>query len=150
MKSIAVRAGVGQGTLYRHFPNRESLVLEVHRNDVDALIAAAPTLLAEYEPVVALRRWLDRLADYGRIKYGLGQVLERVSRAELAQEGYEPVVAAIRTLIEACVESGDVKTSVDAEDVLLLVSFLWRAEPDDDPMRNRQLLDIVIDGLRPS
>lgn len=147
MKSIATAAGVGQGTLYRHFPNREALVLEVHRTDVAALVDAAPTLLDDHEPVVALRRWLDQLADYGRIKVGLGAVLEDVTRSKLTEEGYGPVVGAIRLLLDACIAAGEVKQSVDAEDVLVLVSFLWRAEAGG-PDRSRQLLDVVIDGLR--
>jgi AcrR family transcriptional regulator len=62
MPSIARAAGVGQGTIYRHFPSREALLLEVYQEDFDALVAAAPALLAGHRPDVALRRWLDELA----------------------------------------------------------------------------------------
>src|ERR1700749_2255708 len=64
LSSIARRAGVGQGTMYRHFPSREDLLLAVYRQDVQAVIDAAPTLLARYPPDEALRRWFDRLGSY--------------------------------------------------------------------------------------
>ncbi len=106
MQSIAKRAGIGQGTLYRHFPSREALVLAVHRHDVQALVDAAPALLAAHPPFAALRLWCDRLAAYGRIKHGLAGALHTVMRAELADEGYGPVLGAITLLLNACKEAG--------------------------------------------
>src|ERR1700744_72945 len=73
LNSIARRAGVGQGTMYRHFPNREALLLAVYRQDVQAVIDAAPALLAAHPPAEALRQWFGRLASYGRVKHGGGQ-----------------------------------------------------------------------------
>ena len=70
-QAIAKRAGVGQGTLYRHFPARADLLAEVYRRDVDELVAAAPALLGEHEPIEALSRWFDRVADYARVKRGV-------------------------------------------------------------------------------
>src|ERR1700728_5240536 len=70
LNSIARRAGVGQGTMYRHFPSREDLLLAVYRQDVQAVIDAAPALLAAYPPAEALRRGFGRLASYGRLKHG--------------------------------------------------------------------------------
>src|SRR5580704_12330249 len=72
LNSIAKKAGVGPGTLYRHFPSREALVLAVYRYDVQKLADAAAELLSEHEPLRALRLWFDRLAYYGQIKHGLG------------------------------------------------------------------------------
>ena len=66
LNAIARQAGVGQGTLYRHFPTREDLLAEVYREDVDELVAAAPALLAEHEPLTALACWFDRVASYAR------------------------------------------------------------------------------------
>ena len=66
LNAIAKRAGVGQGTLYRHFPAREDLLAEVYRQDVDELVAAAPVLLSEHEPIEALSRWFDRVAETRR------------------------------------------------------------------------------------
>src|ERR1700753_3364158 len=70
LNSIAKAAGVGAGTLYRHFPSREALVLGVYRKEIDALVAMVPVLLAEHPPLQAFRMWCDRLAKFGRMKHG--------------------------------------------------------------------------------
>src|SRR5579862_7499488 len=75
LNSIAKAAGVGPGTLYRHFPNREALVLAVYRQEIQQLVDLAPALLASHPPLAALRLWFDRLAHYGRIKHELADVL---------------------------------------------------------------------------
>ena len=149
LNAIAKLAGVGPGTLYRHFPNRKELVLAVHRHDVRELVDAAPALIESHPPFEALRIWFDRLAVYGRIKHGLSGALYAVTRAELAGEGYGPVVNAIALLLDACKEANAVRPDVDAEDVLLLVGFLWRIDLDADwEARSRHLLALVMDGLR--
>jgi AcrR family transcriptional regulator len=148
LNSIAKLAGVGQGTMYRHFPNREALLLAVYRQDVRALIDAAPTLLAENPPIEALRLWFDRLASYGRIKHGVAQAVEAATRADLSSEYYDQVISTITLLLDACKAAGDVRPDVDAEEVLLLVGFLWRIDNRDWEARTRRLLAIVLDGLR--
>ncbi|MFJ5224134.1 TetR/AcrR family transcriptional regulator [Streptomyces sp. NPDC088400] len=148
MNSIAKRAGVGQGTMYRHFPNREALLLAVYRHDVQALIDAAPELLAQETPFEALRLWFDRLASYARIKHGVAAAVEAATRADLSNEYYDPVIAAITLLLDACKTAGTVRPDVDADEVLLLVSFLWRMENPDWEARSRHLLTLVMDGLR--
>jgi AcrR family transcriptional regulator len=150
MQSIAKLAGIGQGTLYRHFPTREALVMAVHRHDVRELVDAAPALLDAHPPFDALRLWFDRLAAYGRIKHGLAGALHTVMRAELAGEGYDPVVGAIDLLLHASKEDGAMRPDVDPEEVLLLVGFLWRIDLDSDwETRSRHMLDLVMDALRP-
>ncbi|MGY4772337.1 TetR/AcrR family transcriptional regulator [Kribbella sp. CWNU-51] len=150
MQAVAKRAGIGQGTLYRHFPTREALVLEVHRHDVADLVDAAPTLVAEHPPREALRLWLDRLASYGQIKRGLAGAFHTATHKQLAGEGYEPVINAITTLLDACKQSGSVRKDVEAEEVLLLVGFLWRIDPDDNwSTRTTRMLDLVMNGLAP-
>jgi AcrR family transcriptional regulator len=148
MQSIAQRAGIGQGTLYRHFPTREALVLEVHRHDVAELVDAAPALLAQHSPLEALRRWLDRLALYGQIKRGLAGALHTATHKQLAEEGYGPVIKAITMLLDACKETGAVRNDLEAEEVLLLVGFLWRIETDSAwAERTARMLDVVMEGL---
>jgi AcrR family transcriptional regulator len=147
--AIAKLAGIGQGTLYRHFPSREALILAVHRRDVGELVDAAPLLLAEHPPFEALRLWFDRLASYGRIKHGLAGALHAVTRAQLAGEGYGPVIGAIKQLLDAGQTTGELRPDVTPEEVLLLVGFLWRIDLDEDwATRSRHLLDLVLDGLR--
>jgi AcrR family transcriptional regulator len=149
MQSIAKLAGVGQGTLYRHFPSREALVLAVHRHDVSELVDAAPALLKTHPPLEALRLWFDRLASYGRLKHGLAGALHTVTRAELAGEGYGPVIAAIALLLDAGKQAGSLRPDVDAEEVLLMVGFLWRIDLDADwEPRSRHMLILVMDALR--
>jgi len=151
LQSIAKQAGIGQGTLYRHFPNREALVMAVHRRDVQELLDAAPALLEAHPPLTALRLWFDRLAVYGRIKHGLAGALHSVTRDKLAGEGYDPVVDTIALLLSECQDAGVVRADVDAEEVLLLVGFLWRIDLDDNwHTRSAHLLDLVMDALRGS
>ncbi|OLR93733.1 TetR/AcrR family transcriptional regulator [Actinokineospora bangkokensis] len=144
LSAIAKRAGVGQGTLYRHFPTRESLLLAVYRQDVEALIGAAGPLLAEHPPVEALRRWFARLAAYGRVKHGVSMAVEAATRADLSHEYYDRTTAAITLLLDAGKESGELRRDVTADEVLLLVGFLWRAHTVD----TAHPLEIVLDGLR--
>jgi AcrR family transcriptional regulator len=149
LNSIAKQAGVGQGTLYRHFPTREALLLAVYRQDVTELVDAAPVLLDAYPPIEALERWFDRFASYGRIKHGVSDALEAATRADLSGEYYGQVTGAIALLLAACQKDGTVRPDVDADEVLLLVGFLWRMDGVDREARTRHLLTLVIDGLRP-
>jgi AcrR family transcriptional regulator len=148
LKSIATKAGVGQGTMYRHFPSREALLLTLYRRDVGALIEAAPALLAEHPPVEALSVWLDRLASYSRIKHGVAQAVEAATRADLSSEYYERVAAAITLLLDAGKATGELRADIDADDVLLLVGFLWRLDDATFHARSRRLLATVLDGVR--
>ncbi len=148
LNSIAKLAGVGQGTMYRHFPNREALLLAVYREDVRVVIDIAPALLAEHPPVRALRLWFDRLAAYGRIKHGVSAAVEAATRADLAGEYYGQVIDAITLLLDAGKATGDLRPDIDADEVLLLVGFLWRLPGQDWETRSAHLLDVVMAGLR--
>jgi len=149
LNAIAKLAGVGPGTLYRHFPNREALVLAVYRQDVQQLADVAPLLLEQHAPLEALRRWFDRLAQYGRRKQGLADVLHAATSDGLEGESYEPIVGAITLLIRACEAAGSIRPGVDPDDVLLMVGFLWRLEPGTlGEVRAARMLDLVMDGLR--
>jgi AcrR family transcriptional regulator len=149
MQSVAKAAGIGQGTLYRHFPTREALIMAVHRNDVRALVDSAPALLASLPAREAMRKWFDQLAAYGRIKHGLADALYSAMRETLSDEGYSSIVEAIGMLLAAGKEQGEVRTDIDAEEMLLLVGFLWRMETDDDwEVRASHLLDLVMDATR--
>ena len=149
LNSIAKLAGVGPGTLYRHFPNREALLLAVYRQDVREVIDAAPALLAGHPPVAALRLWIERLAVSGQLKHGLAGAMEAATRADLAGEHHGPVIAAITRLLDAGKAAGELRPDIDADELLLLVSFLWRTDFDaSQEDRSRHLLDLVMDGLR--
>ncbi|GLY16304.1 TetR/AcrR family transcriptional regulator [Kineosporia rhizophila] len=149
LKSIAQEAGVGQGTLYRHFPTREALLVAVYRVDLRELLDSGPGLLEKYPPDQALRHWLDRLAAYGRIKHGAAAAVRAATRADLSAEYYAETLTTIGTLLHAGQEQGLLRADVDAQDVLLLVGFLWRVPNEDWEARTAHLLDLVMDGLRP-
>lgn len=149
LNSMAKTAGVGPGTLYRHFPTREALVLAVYRHDVQQLVDSAPLLLEEHPPLDALRLWFDRLAYYGRIKHGLADVLHAATSDGLVGETYGPVIGAITLLLRACEEAGSIRSGLDPDDVLLMLGFLWRIDPSGDwEARANRMLDLVVDGLR--
>jgi AcrR family transcriptional regulator len=149
LNSIAKKAGVGPGTLYRHFPSREALVLAVYRYDVQALADSAAGLLSEHEPLRALRLWFDRLAYYGQIKRGLADVLHTATSDGLAGETYGPVVGAITLLLTACTGDGSIRPGIEPDDVLLLLGFLWRIDPGGDAdARAARLLDLIVAGLK--
>jgi AcrR family transcriptional regulator len=149
LNSIAKRAGVGAGTLYRHFPNRESLVFAVYQDDVEKVSAEAPGLLAKHPPVEALRIWFELLSKVIRTKHGLGEALRSPEAEKAIAASYAPVNAAIAELIAAGEGSGELKSGLDPADVLLLMSFLWRTA-DDDAGRSQAIrtLDLVLAGLR--
>ena len=150
MTQIAKRAGVGVGTLYRHFPTREALVLAVYQHEIELLANLATTLLAEHPPQAALRLWLERLAFYGRMKYGVAAIIHGASSQGAEREAYDLIIRAIDELLRAGAATGVLKPDLDADDVLLIVTFLWRIPPSPDvEQRAARMLDIVIDGLSP-
>jgi hypothetical protein len=107
-------------------------------------------LKASQPAPVALRGWFDQLAAYGRIKHGLADALYSVMRETLAGEGYSSIVDAITLLLDAGKKSGTVRPDINAEEMLLLVGFLWRIEPDEGwEARSSHLLDLVMDAARP-
>ncbi|PJE96916.1 TetR family transcriptional regulator [Streptomyces carminius] len=148
LNEIARRAGVGQGTLYRHFPSREALLAEVYRRDVEELVTAAPALLTAHEPVEALRRWLDRLVDYAEIKHGVLAALEPAAWQDLVAHSRNPVEDALGRLLDAGKAAGALRTDVDARGVLQLVAYLGRLDRDEWKSTARPLMSVVLDGLR--
>ncbi|MFD4877087.1 TetR/AcrR family transcriptional regulator [Streptomyces sp. NPDC058420] len=148
LNEIAKRAGVGQGTLYRNFPNREALLAEVYRRDVEELVTAAPALLAEHEPVEALRHWLDRVIDYAEIKYGVLAALEPAAWQDLVDHSQNPIEGALAHLLDAGKAAGSLRTDVDARGVLLLIAYLGRVDRAEWESMARPLMNVILDGLR--
>ena len=149
MNEIAKRAGVGAGTLYRHFPTREDLILAVYRHDVQKLVDSVDEVLAAHPPLEAFTTWFETLAAYIRVKHGLGEALHNAAVQNAIDETYAPVVAAVTTLLDACVADGSVRPDLDPADVLLLMGYLWRVGPGRDGIaQGRRLTGIVLDGIR--
>ncbi|ONH59428.1 TetR family transcriptional regulator [Frankia sp. CcI49] len=152
LNEIAKRAGVGAGTLYRHFPTREALILAVYQHDISRLVDSVEAVLAAYpgDPLAALRAWYIQLANYVRLKHGLGEALHTAAARAVIDESHAPVAAATATLLDACAAVGAVRPGLDPADVMQLMGFLWRVS--DDPRGRAQadrLLDLAIDALRP-
>ncbi|WP_308111073.1 TetR/AcrR family transcriptional regulator [Streptomyces sp. ET3-23] len=151
LSTIARKAGVGQGTLYRNFPDRESLILEVYRFEVQQVFEAARHLLDTRPPEQALREWLDRLAQYASAKAGLADAMRECTRAPAtpARWGHSPVTAAVELLLEANESAGTIRPGVTPDDFLLAIAGLWHIGTHDDAHeRARRLFDLVTAGLR--
>ncbi|MGW1101952.1 TetR/AcrR family transcriptional regulator [Streptomyces sp. NPDC002540] len=151
LSTIARKAGVGQGTFYRNFPNREALVLEVYRYEMQQVSDTAAQLLRTRTPDQALREWMDRLAQYAMAKAGLADALRRTTSryGSLAQVGHGPVTRAVTLLLNANEEAGTVRPGLTPDDFLLAIAGLWQIDPHSDwQPRATRLLDLVMDGLR--
>jgi AcrR family transcriptional regulator len=147
LEEIARRAGVGIGTLYRHFPNRQMLIEAVYIEEVEALARSARDV-ADLEPWPALTAWLRRFVQYVATKQALANEL-------FANGGSTEVFASCRAalhgagepLLERAQETGVVRPDVDFNDVLFLISGIAKA-PATDPSQTERILDIALDGLR--
>ena len=148
---IAKKAGVGQGTFYRNFPNREALVLEVHRQEVQQLADSAAELLKTRAPDEALRAWMDGLVPYATAKAGLADALRRATATMdgPAKPGYPLLVAAIELLLNANHEAGTIRPGVTVDDFLLAIAGIWQIDAQGDgEARAARLFDLVMRGLR--
>jgi AcrR family transcriptional regulator len=150
LNAIDKKAGVGPGTLYRHFPTREDLILTLYHREVEQLAGTVDELLLTQPPVDAFRIWSLRLAEYVRIKHGLGDALNTAAAQEIINATYAPVLGAIRHLLDAGQKTGDLRGGLDESDVLLLMSCLWRV-PDGATGRAQahRLIETIIDAMRP-
>ncbi|MET7520603.1 TetR/AcrR family transcriptional regulator [Streptomyces sp. NPDC005480] len=153
LKSIARRAGVGQGTLYRHFPTRESLVLQVYGDEVAELVKAVPTLLMTLPPAPALRAWLERLLHLGRCTPEFADAIRAATGAltEQGREAHQPLLDALSALVRANERAGTIEPGTTPDDVLLLLGPLWRIDAaEEERARAGRLLDVLMRGLCPS
>jgi len=151
LDSIARDAGVGIGTLYRHFPTRDALVEAVYGAELDFLAASASTLLKQLPPEAALREWVARYAQFTAAKRGMMDTL-RAGLAEgriPASSTRERITSAIAPILAAGAESGALRSDVDPDDIttLLLGTFLATAASSSTDT-SRRLLDLIVDALR--
>ncbi|WP_338693852.1 TetR/AcrR family transcriptional regulator [Streptomyces sp. Q6] len=148
---IARKACVGQGTFYRNFPSREALVLEVYRYEVQQVADTAAQLLRTRPPEVALREWMDRLAQYAMAKAGLADALREATtaRGTMKSLAHGPLTEAVTTLLAANEAAGTIRSGVTPDDFMLAIAGLWLIDPHGDwQSRSGRLLDLVMDGLR--
>ena len=151
LETIAARAGVGIGTLYRHFPSREALVAAAYRKEVDALSAAAADLLESLPADQALRAWAERFADYVAAKRAMGDALRSAvgSDSPLFAETRAQILGALQLLLDAGAASGTLRADADPKDVMRVMHGIWYL-PNYPEWRADvgRMLDLVIDGLR--
>jgi AcrR family transcriptional regulator len=152
LEEIAREAGVGVGTLYRHFPTRAALVEEVYRSSADELCAAADTLLAQYPPDEALERWVLGFVGYVARKRGMASALKAALGPESAtifQTVRGKFEETAGKLIAAAQEQGAVRRDVEPADVMRAVSGVCLAQAEaHDSERAVRVLHLVLDGLR--
>jgi AcrR family transcriptional regulator len=151
LEAVAQKAGVGVGTLYRHFPTREALIEAVYLNELDRLHEGAAELLASHPADEALERWLDLFVQYAVTKRGLAGALRSIfeSGGSLHSHARMKIVDALGSLLDAAAAEGAIRSDLDPEDVLLAMGGIWSLPDEPDwAGRARKLLGLMMDGLR--
>jgi AcrR family transcriptional regulator len=149
-KQIADLAGVGVGTLYRHFPQRSDLVRAVFQHEVDACADAAPALSATLEPTAALATWLGRYTEFLATKRGLATALHSGDPAFDALPGYfmQRLAPTLGSLLEAAAARGEIRADITPEDLLHAVANLSLPAADQGPAYSQRMVALLIAGLR--
>jgi len=150
VREIAEQAGLGVGTVYRHFPQRSDLIAAVFRREIDACAAEAPILAAEYPPFEALARWMQRYAAFIATKRGLATALHSGNPAFDPLPAYfqQRLQPAFRALLDSAAAAGEVRADVDPEDLLGAVASLCMSAHNDGPGRAERMVALLVDGLR--
>jgi AcrR family transcriptional regulator len=152
LEEIAQRAGVGPGTLYRHFPIREALLVAVYRSEMEKLAAAERELAERMSPVEALRAWLLLFVDAVETKQIIAPVLNALvgDPKKVFEASYAAIHEAIQRLVKRAIRSGDIRKDLDPIDLLrALVGVANVATSPDWPQSARRLVDILVAGARP-
>ena len=149
-KEIADLAGVGVGTLYRHFPQRSDLVKAVLQHEIDACADAAPALAAAHEPGAALANWLHRYTEFLATKRGLASALHSGDPAFDALPGYffQRLEPALGSLLDAAAATGEIRADISARDLLRAVALLCTPVSDEGIAYSQRMVTLLIDGLR--
>ena len=151
LEAVSRQAGVGSGTLYRHFPTREDLFEAVYRREVEQLSELAEALKSEPSPVEALRRWLRSTVQFVATKKGMMAALAIVMNAnsELAAYSHGHLTRSIGALLARAVEAGEIRSDISADDVLrALIGMCYMHDQTGWQQSVLRLLDVFVDGLR--
>ena len=151
LEAVAKRAGVGIGTLYRHFPTREDLFEAVYRREVEQLGDLAEQLKSEAEPVEALRRWLRSNVELVATKKGMLAALQLVAHgsSELYAYSFDRLTKAVGALLARAAAAGEIRADISAEDVLrALIGMCYLHDQPGWQNSVLRLLDVFVDGLR--
>src|ERR1700688_627902 len=151
LEAVAKRAGVGIGTLYRHFPTREALFEAVYRREVQQLTELAEQLKSEAEPVDALRRWLRSNVEFIATKNGMMAALALAvqSSSELTAFSFDRLTKAVGALLDRAIAAGEIRADISPEDLLrALVGMCYLHDQPGWEKSVVRLLDVFVDGLR--
>ena len=152
LDDIARHAGVGAGTLYRHFPTREELLEAVYRTEVEKLAAAERTFAQDLPPVEALRAWMLLFVDYIATKQIIAPALNTLvgGPTRVFESSHARIWEAIRALVKRAIKSGDIRKDLDPVDLLRALIGVANVATSPDWQRSaRRLVDILITGSRP-
>ncbi|HEY1730584.1 MAG TPA: TetR/AcrR family transcriptional regulator [Terriglobales bacterium] len=153
LDDVAKQAGVGPGTLYRHFPTRDALLEAVYRTEVEKLAAAEAKFAATMPPLEALRAWMLLFVDYIAAKQIIAPALNTIvgGPSKLFEASGDLIKGAIRALVDRAIRSGDIRPDLDPFDLLrALVGVSNVASVPDWPQSAKRLVEILILGSRPS
>jgi AcrR family transcriptional regulator len=148
LHGVAKAAGVGQGTLYRHFPTREHLLAEVYRYELTELVDAVAPLLAEHPPLRALTCWLRRVVEYARVKRGVMAAIEASAWRDVDAGQHHRLDEALGLLLARGQAAGELRADIDVTDVILLLGALSRIPESEWEARVHRIVAVIVDGLR--
>lgn len=150
VREIAVKAGVGVGTVYRPFPQRSDLIVAVFRHQVDGCADAAPVLAAEHAPGEALAQWMQRYADFIATKRGIATALHSGNPAFNTLPTYfdQRLRPALRALLDAAASAGEVRTDIEPDDLLRAVASLCMSAHAERTDYVRRMVALLVDRLR--
>ncbi len=151
VRDIAAAAGVGMGTIYRHFPTRADLVIAVYRHQIEACAEAGPTLLeTSASPHAALARWIDLFVDFLVTKHGLASALRSDDEGFAALHAHflDRLLPVCGRLLDAAAESGEVRSDLKAHELMRGVGNLCIGADHDSRYDPRRLVEVLVAGLR--
>ncbi|MEJ3750219.1 helix-turn-helix domain-containing protein [Actinomycetes bacterium KLBMP 9797] len=151
IREIAARAGVGIGTIYRHFPARADLVAAVYRHQVESCADAGPALLEAAEsPFAALRQWVDLFADFLVTKHGLANALQSDSGGFQALHTYflDRLVPVCAQLLQAATDADEIRPGIHAYELMRGIGNLCIGHDSDPRYNPRRLIELLLQGLR--
>lgn len=153
VRDIAARAGVGTGTIYRHFPTRADLIIAVYRHQVEACAEAGPTLLATSPSAhAALGQWINLFVDFLVTKHGLAGAMQSDDAGFAALHGYflDRLLPVCTELVEAAAAAGEIRPDLDAYELMRGVGNLCVGADNDPRYDARRLVEILVAGLCPA
>jgi AcrR family transcriptional regulator len=151
VRDIAAKAGVGVGTIYRHFPTRADLIVAVYRHQVEACVEAGPALLANSDsPHTALARWIDLFVDFLVTKHGLAEALQSDGATFVTLHAYfiDRLMPVCAELLDAAARAGEIRPDIEALELMVGVGNLCIGADKDPRYDARRVVELLLAGLR--